>query len=322
MNGDHLEQLVLSGKLFQNPSRSSSPARSDSSGSNGSGGASDKPWSRQVDGKGGTHAQQVDSIGMGPGRTGVKGVIRDRNEAAAREHSRKAEELAELAARMERANMGGMTFLEERNERVGLERRERGRFGHLREVGLKGFVPAVEEDRNVWVVVHIYDTSLERCDAINELLSRLARDHPDTKFIRCRASVIGFALNPNAKPKNSRLPSSTYLSKSRTSPRFAEPDEDDPYGSDTDEPTVPDMLSEEEEEEEDVDTDMLPTVLVYHSGQLVHNWVRVDWEAGLLGIDELLKRHNIIHSTRNEGPLSVPLNDDDDLVFSAPQHEF
>lgn len=35
---------------------------------------------------------------------------------------------------------------------------------------------------------------------------------------------------------------------------------------------------------------MLPTILVYRSGQLVHNWVRVDWEAGLLGIDELLER--------------------------------
>ena len=94
---------------------------------------------------------------MGPGRTGVKGVIRDRNEAAARERSRKAEESAELAARMERANLGGKTFLEERDGAVTLERRQRGRFGHLREVGLEGFVSAVEEDQNVWVVVHIYD---------------------------------------------------------------------------------------------------------------------------------------------------------------------
>jgi hypothetical protein len=94
---------------------------------------------------------------MGPGRTGVKGVIRDRNEAAARERSRKAGELAELAARMERANLGGNTFLEERDEPIILERQQRGRFGHLREVGLRGFVPAVDEDQNVWVVVHIYD---------------------------------------------------------------------------------------------------------------------------------------------------------------------
>ena len=122
---------------------------------------------------------------------------------------------------------------------------------------------------------------------------RLARENPNTKFIRCRASAIGFALNSQAKPRGLRPPSSTYLSKSRTSPRFAHQDDDDPYGSDTDETTVIDALNKDEDvdvDEEDVDTDMLPTILVYRSGQLVHNWVRVDWEAGLLGIDELLER--------------------------------
>jgi hypothetical protein len=158
-SGDRLEQLVLSGEFFQGPSRSSSPARSASSGNgdNGHDSDCDEPWSRQVDEKIDNHAPQVDSIGMGPGRTGVKGVIRDRNEAAARERSRKAEELVELAARMERANLGGRIFLEERDGPVTPERWQRGRFGHLREVGLEGFVSAVEEDQNVWVVVHIYD---------------------------------------------------------------------------------------------------------------------------------------------------------------------
>ena len=126
---------------------------------------------------------------------------------------------------------------------------------------------------------------------------RLARENLNTKFIRCRASAIGFALNSQAKPRSLRQPSSTYLSKSRTSPRFAHQDDDDPYGSDTDEHTDINALNkdkdedeDEDEDEDDVDTDMLPTILVYRSGQLVHNWVRVDWEAGLLGIDELLER--------------------------------
>lgn len=35
---------------------------------------------------------------------------------------------------------------------------------------------------------------------------------------------------------------------------------------------------------------MLPTLLVYRDGQLVHNWVRVDWEAGEAGVEELLAR--------------------------------
>jgi hypothetical protein len=91
---------------------------------------------------------------MGPGRTGVKGVIRDRNEAVARERSRRGEDVAELAARMEHANLGGKTLLEEQSQHATMQ--QRGRFGYLREVGLKGFVPAVEDDQTAWVVVHIY----------------------------------------------------------------------------------------------------------------------------------------------------------------------
>jgi len=315
MNGDRLEQLVLSGDLFQAQNRSSSPARSLSSGSDDGASDHDKLWGNQAD-EVDAQARQTSSIGMGPGRTGVKGVIRDRDEAVARERSKKADELANLAARMERANLGGKTFLEDQNEPAPLEWRQRGRFGHLREVGLKGFVPAVEGDQNVWVVVHIYDPSLDRCDMIDDRLARLAREHPDTKFIRCRASAIGFALIPGAKPRNSRPPSSTYLSKSRTTPRFSEQEEDDPYGD-----AVVDTPSEDEDEEDVdvVDTDMLPTMLVYRSGQLVHNWVRVDWEAGSLGIDELLKQHHIIQPTRVGESLTVLLDDEDDLVFSNPE---
>jgi hypothetical protein len=167
----------------------------------------------------------------------------------------------------------------------------------------------------------------------------LAREHPYTKFLRCRASAIGFARSPQAKPRSLRSPSSTYLSKSRILPKFAERDEDDPYESDTDKSTtVVEVVNGDEDGDDDdgVDTDMLPTMLVYRSGQLVHNWVRVDWEAGPLGIDELLERcvdayriqlrkpnfvycsYDIIQSLRIRGSLSVPLNDEDDLVFSAP----
>jgi hypothetical protein len=35
---------------------------------------------------------------------------------------------------------------------------------------------------------------------------------------------------------------------------------------------------------------MLPTLLVYRDGELVHNWVRVDWEAGQAGVEDLLAR--------------------------------
>ena len=39
-----------------------------------------------------------------------------------------------------------------------------------------------------------------------------------------------------------------------------------------------------------VDTDVLPTMLIYRDSELVYNWVRVDWEAGAAGIEELLTK--------------------------------
>jgi len=63
-------------------------------------------------------------------------------------------------------------------------------------------------------------------------------------------------------------------------------EEDDPYAYD-------EKDEDEEDEdfsEEDVDLDVLPTMLVYRNGELVHNWVRVDWEAGDAGLEELLDK--------------------------------
>ena len=116
------------------------------------------------------------SIGMGPGRTGVKGVIRDRAEANERARETRSREIRELNARMEKASLGGKTFLEEERERQIEEALREGRplggntqedvvpgkgkmrFGHLREVGLKNFVSSVEKEaRDVFVVVHLYD---------------------------------------------------------------------------------------------------------------------------------------------------------------------
>ncbi|KAF9532193.1 thioredoxin-like protein [Crepidotus variabilis] len=321
-----IEALVLSGELFNGPSRSSSPTRSASP-------TSDPGWhdeelvasKRQEYNEKGLdydsdtarrdalsekrlqEANAANSIGMGPGRTGVKGVIRDRDEANHLERNKKAKEVDEVRKKMEAANLGGKTYLEEEREKAargtgekvdllvrqeqekvtsvrrGLFGQKEGRFGHLREVGLKGFLPAVEEEKGVWVVVHLYDASLERCYIIDERLSRLAREFPDTKFLRARASVLGFAsTSTSTKPKPKQNHKSA-LARLKT-PR--EEDEDDPYGNDNEEEDA----EEEMDADDDVDLDMLPTMLVYRDGDLVHNWVRVDWEAGDAGLDELLDR--------------------------------
>ncbi|TCD65590.1 hypothetical protein EIP91_002475 [Steccherinum ochraceum] len=352
MDGN-IEDLVLSGKLFNPPSRSTSPIRTPSPSSptrivqwpNDADAEyeydSDAERRRAIEEK--IASQQEDSIGMGPGRTGVKGVIRDRDEANGMQRAKRADEVRALNKQMEKASLGGKTWAEEEEERLTEKAREegktvqelrsrgeaqarddaqarRGRFGHLREVGLKGYLQAIEsEERHVWVVVHIYDPSLDRCATLDDSLSRIARLHPSAKFLRVRAGAIGFAsAQPTATSYSSsslhvpkqpfkltRTPSRKILVPGRypTDEDDDEDDDDDEYGSSGGE--------EDQWDDDKVDTDVLPTMLVYRGGDLVHSWVRVDWEAKM-GIEELLKRHHILSETRSS-TRGDDFDDDDDL---------
>ncbi|KAF9053049.1 thioredoxin-like protein, partial [Panaeolus papilionaceus] len=339
-----IEALVLSGELFNGPERSSSPTRSVSP-------DSDPGWHdeelqsekqrRREQGldydsdeerrdliKAQSAQQGKESIGMGPGRTGVKGVIRDRDEAVEMQREKRNREIGEMNKKMEGASLGGKTFLEEEREKAfrgekvdefvrqeieqASERRDafgnkkEGRFGHLREVGVKGFVAAVEKEQTgIWVVVHLYDPSLERCYLIDEVLAQLARSYPETKFLRAKASALGFASKGGPKPKPAR----------RALKPYREEDEDDPFqdkfhNSDDDED---DDERNDEDESDNVDLDMLPTMLVYRDGELVYNWVRVDWDAGEGGLQEWLDKHHILPQERYglRGNLGIPSDDED-----------
>ncbi|KAJ7596079.1 hypothetical protein C8J56DRAFT_923996 [Mycena floridula] len=336
-----IEALVLSGELFNGPSRSSSPARSVSPSSD-HGWHDDELVNQEDDGEDekklppGVPPQE--SIGMGPGRTGVKGVIRDRDEAAGLEQQKRAREMEEVRQRMEKGNLGGRTFLEEEREKgldekvdelVERERareRERrdvfgglrqARFGHLREVGVHGFVNAVEkEDRGIWVLVHLYESSLDRCFLLDETLAQLARIHPDTKFLRCRAAALGFA---STAPSTS----SSHGFSRPPRPSSRRNDDDDLFDEKAD-----DDNSENGDDGDDdaVDLDMLPTLLVYRDGELVHNWVRVDWEAGRAGVEELLEKHNILPRKDSIfGNLGLPSDDehenDDEFLWGDSDDE-
>lgn len=125
--------------------------------------------------------------------------------------------------------------------------------------------------------------SLERCYNIDDTLAKLARTYPDTKFLRAKASSLGFAsLNTSSKPKHF----------TRALKPLKEDDEEDPYSySDKDGGDDYDDEEDEGHGEDDVDLDMLPTMLVYRNGELVYNWVRVDWEAGDEGLDEFLDKY-------------------------------
>jgi len=205
---DNLEQLVLSGALFSNAGDTASPPRSPGSSRAGSPSRADTDAVLFAPGGddseeeyGGTHVpssskakkaeEAHESIGLGPGRTGVKGVIRDRNEARERDSERKAKENEEVTERLKRMDLSARTYFDDAEEEerrlkaMGLEKPKRegdawksleswkkkrtldfrsgekrggGGYGHLREVGASGYVDAVENvPPGVWVVVHIYD---------------------------------------------------------------------------------------------------------------------------------------------------------------------
>lgn len=187
---DVLEELALSGVLFQEarpPSRPHSPASRTPSPN-----PDDELFgdlSREAERATlNTYEPAPEPVGMGPGRTGVKGVIRDRDEARARDRLRQREAMREMRRKMERTAITGKTYLEEEELKRGEEAtrrkdeeseddltstrprkghtiafpglmsdKERPTYGYLREVGANGFVQSVEQvDRDVWVVVHLY----------------------------------------------------------------------------------------------------------------------------------------------------------------------
>lgn len=138
--------------------------------------------------------------------------------------------------------------------------------------------------------------SLDRCATLDDTLSRLARLHPATKFLRTRAGAIGFASH---QPSTSHTSSSLHVPKqpfklTRTPSRKIlvpgrYPTDEDDEDDDSEDEYASGEEAEDEWGDDKVDTDVLPTMLVYRGGELVHSWVRVDWEADT-GIEEYLKR--------------------------------
>lgn len=110
------------------------------------------------------------------------------------------------------------------------------------------------------------------------------------KFLRARAGAIGFASSSNKKSQKSQasLGSPFTLARSRSRQilvpgRYPSARDDDEDDEDDDEE------NDDQWADDQVDTDVLPTLLAYRAGDLVHSWVRVDWEAPL-GVEELLQR--------------------------------
>lgn len=110
-------------------------------------------------------------------------------------------------------------------------------------------------------------------------MAKLARTSPRTKFIRVKATSIGFALKKASE--TGALGASSKGSKIRGDQEKYILSEDSTFPED----------EYDEEDEAEADTDMLPTMLIYEHGELRNTWIRVDWEAGKDGIENLLLKY-------------------------------
>ncbi|CAH7684916.1 hypothetical protein PPACK8108_LOCUS19358 [Phakopsora pachyrhizi] len=203
-------------------------------------------------------------------------------------------------------------------------------FGHLREVGVDNFIQAVEaerEDRDVIVLIHLYDPALESCVMVNNHLSNLARLYPRTKFLRALATELDFF---NSTPKTDhhgfRLPmiptspkgshekkrsgddklfGERVLADQNQRPSF---DLRDHRQFNLDRRKDDDYEEEKEFEESRIrratDSDVLPTLIWYRGGEYVESLPGLerelssgfnDRENSFKELKNLLYRHGIIN---------------------------
>lgn len=98
-----------------------------------------------------------------------------------------AEELDSLDDEIE-AELRKM-YKQEIREETKKKEKERPYFGGLIEIGKEDYVAHVNNaPPDVWVVIHLYQPSIEHCTLLNSLLGRIAEQQPYVKFIKIVAN--------------------------------------------------------------------------------------------------------------------------------------
>ncbi|CED82596.1 Conserved phosducin-like protein [Phaffia rhodozyma] len=301
MSGDTLEQAVLSGALFRDPSAALDEYRvEDRETPSPEPNTDDELGSDLDDDVGGVPSLDTPSYSVGGGsskKTGPKGVIRDQREAMQRNRFIQLRNRLEVNERMERKALLGPTWEEEvrsreedqaamedgdqdgdvvarwRDRRLAELRNkpnERQR-GFLREVGMDGYLSAVESGSS-WVIVLVYEKNQTNTPPyLIPTLQKLASANspPTHHFLLASARNLSFSLLSNGEP----------------------------------------------------DRDVLPTMLVYRpsldgnqDAELAHSWIRVDLmlnkDNGGEGVERLLLNNGIIPRQTSEDNED---EDDDEL---------
>lgn len=70
------------------------------------------------------------------------------------------------------------------------------KFGYVKEITDSDFIDEVEKvDPRVFVIVHLYETSIPSSVRMNRFLEEIARDKPNFKFLRMNASSSGIEID-------------------------------------------------------------------------------------------------------------------------------
>lgn len=174
---------------------------------------------------------------------------------------------AQRRAELERQRGGEDRYEDHPGARALMNGRGQGR---LREVGMEGFLEAVE--RPGWAVILIYEpvsgSQLSRWTAFRFESKLMCQEVP-----RCNALLASMLALALQLPPGSPL---TLLRARATSLEFSLLPPIDPHDLD---------------EEARPDKDVLPTLLAYKNGDLQKTWIRVDWEVGEDGVEGLLRRY-------------------------------
>lgn len=74
-------------------------------------------------------------------------------------------------------------------------------FGNVRDINSADFLSEIdEEDERVWVVVHIYESSIQTCVRMNNVLEEIAAKMTNIKFLRMKGSSNDIAIDRVALP--------------------------------------------------------------------------------------------------------------------------
>ncbi|XP_020831000.1 phosducin-like protein 2 [Phascolarctos cinereus] len=113
-------------------------------------------------------------------------VLRLQKEAAAKSYEKMTlAQLKEAEDDFDDEDMRAMETYRQKRLQEWKALQKTKKFGELREISGDQYVKEVTNaEKDVWVIIHLYRSSIQMCLLLNQHLSILARKFPETKFVK------------------------------------------------------------------------------------------------------------------------------------------